>query len=54
MLPKSAATQALLLGRNQYQEEGYGRNDADENDDEEENLTVGKKLFVKPINYSRY
>ena len=54
MIPKSPATQALLLGRGEYPQEGFGRNDAEDNDDEEENLAVGKKLFVKPINYSRY
>ena len=54
MIPKSPATQALLLGRGEYPQEGFGRNDVEENDDEEENLEVGKKLFVKPINYSRY
>ena len=54
MMPKSSATQALLLGRGEYPQEGYGRNEAEEHDDEEENLAVGKKLFVKPNNYSRY
>ena len=52
MMPKSSATQALLLGRGEYPQEGYGRIEIE--DDDDENQSAGKKLFVKPNNFSRY
>ena len=49
-MPKSSATQALLFGRADYPQEGYGRIEIDEHDDEDENQSVGKKLFSKSTN----
>ena len=53
MMPKSAATQALLFGRDGYNRDGYGKKDLEENDDDDENVSARKNLFSKSNNFGR-
>ena len=52
--PKSAANQALLIGRNDYPKDGYIRAANEEHDDDDENQLHDRKLFSKSSKFVRY
>ena len=52
--PKSAATQALLIGRSEYPKEGYIRAANEEHDDDDYNQLHDRKLFSKSSKFARY